>query len=157
LGEVREAGHSMVAFRTVLSKHRGERRIERKIAELEGDDAETYEMMVDALAGLADTPLGEAALDRKRRPRPARRQSRQPLERVSRPMGRFTEAQRCAARRPRARLSVAERTQIAREYEHSRQLGYCGSAWIASQHGISRNHVTVIVRNMRRNGADPRS
>jgi hypothetical protein len=67
MGEVREAGHSMVAFRTVLSKHRSERRIERKIAELEGDDAETYEMMVEALAGLADTPLGEAALDRKRR------------------------------------------------------------------------------------------
>jgi hypothetical protein len=67
LGEVREAGHSMVAFRTVLAQHRSERRIERKIAELEGDDAETYEMMAQALAGLADTPLGEAALDRKRR------------------------------------------------------------------------------------------
>jgi len=63
---VREAGHSMVAFRTVLAKHRSERRIENKIAALEGDDAETFEMMVEALGGLADTPLGEAAVKRRR-------------------------------------------------------------------------------------------
>ena len=67
MGEVREAGHSMVAFRTVLAKHRSERRIERKIANLEGDDAETFELMLESLGGLADTPLGAAALDKKRR------------------------------------------------------------------------------------------
>ena len=38
-----------------------------EVRELEGDDAETFELMLELLGGLADTPLGAAALDKKRR------------------------------------------------------------------------------------------
>lgn len=54
----------MRAFREVLAKHRDARKQERRIADLEADDASAYEMMLDALGEFGDTPLGRAALDR---------------------------------------------------------------------------------------------
>jgi len=51
--------------------------------------------------------------------------------------------------RPQRRLSPDERADIWREYERSEQLGYCGSAWIAARHGITRNHVNAVVRDER--------
>jgi hypothetical protein len=64
LATAKEAGINMVAFREVLAKHRDERKQERRIADLEADDASAYELMLTALGEFGDTPLGQAALDR---------------------------------------------------------------------------------------------
>jgi xanthine dehydrogenase iron-sulfur cluster and FAD-binding subunit A len=62
--EVREAGENMKAFRVLLKAHRDERKRLAAIAALEAEDAEALEDMRERLGGLADLPLGAAALDR---------------------------------------------------------------------------------------------
>lgn len=59
---VEEAGLNMKAFRALVAAHRAERRIDKKIAAMEADDAADYELMCEALGILGDTPLGAAAL-----------------------------------------------------------------------------------------------
>lgn len=68
----REAGVNMVAFGVALKGHRAERLQQRRVAELEGDDASAYQEMEEALGAFADTPLGSAALEGAR-PRSRRR------------------------------------------------------------------------------------
>lgn len=62
--EARGAGINMAAFRTIVAKHRADRKIEEQIAELEKDDLADFEEMQRALGDFGDTPLGAAALDR---------------------------------------------------------------------------------------------
>jgi hypothetical protein len=62
--EARDAGVNMKAFNAVLKDHRAERARLKRIAELENDDAFSYEQMREALGELGDTPLGSAALGR---------------------------------------------------------------------------------------------
>jgi len=65
--QAKEAGCNMVAFREVLAKHRADRKLDKRLAELEADDRMSFEAMLDALGpDFADTPLGKAALDRTR-------------------------------------------------------------------------------------------
>jgi hypothetical protein len=66
--EAREAVDNIAAFRALVAKHRAERKIEARIAEMEADDRDDYEAMQDALGAFADTDLGKAAL-RKAKPK----------------------------------------------------------------------------------------
>jgi uncharacterized protein (UPF0335 family) len=66
--EARESGVNMEALRTVIAKHRAERKIEQRISELEADDAADYEAMQEALGEFGETDLGKAAL-RKAKPK----------------------------------------------------------------------------------------
>jgi hypothetical protein len=68
-GEAKEAGVNMKAFGAVLKDHREERARQKRVAALEAEDADTYESMREALGEFGSTPLGEAALDRKKRAR----------------------------------------------------------------------------------------
>ena len=63
IGEVKEAGHNMKAFRVLLKKHRADRAHEVRVAAMEPEDAEDLQRM---LGGFADTPLGSAAVERQR-------------------------------------------------------------------------------------------
>ena len=64
MAEAKEAGLNMAAFRTVVAQRRAERQVEKKIAELEADDAADYAAMQEALGPFGDTPLGAHALER---------------------------------------------------------------------------------------------
>ena len=63
-GEIREAGYSMSAFNEVLRKHRDDRARDKRIAALEDDARSELEQMAEALGGLIDLPLGQAAMAR---------------------------------------------------------------------------------------------
>ena len=65
--EARESGVNMAALRTVIAKHRAERKIEQRVSELEADDAADYEAMQEALGEFGDTDLGKAALRKAKR------------------------------------------------------------------------------------------
>jgi uncharacterized protein (UPF0335 family) len=65
--EARESGVNMQALRTVIAKHRAERKIEQRIAELEADAAADYEAMQEALGEFGETDLGKAALRKAKR------------------------------------------------------------------------------------------
>ncbi len=65
--EARASGVNMQALRTVIAKHRAERKIELRISELEADDAADYEAMQEALGEFGDTDLGKAALRKAKR------------------------------------------------------------------------------------------
>ena len=62
--EARNAGLNMESFRALVAKHRSERKIEQRIAELEADAAADLAEMKRSMGVLADTPLGQAALER---------------------------------------------------------------------------------------------
>jgi hypothetical protein len=64
--QAKEAGVNMPSFRTMLAKHRADRKVAKQVAELEADDRLSYEQMLDALGVFGDTELGKAALDRAR-------------------------------------------------------------------------------------------
>ena len=66
--EARETVANNAAFRAVVAKHRAERKIEARIAELEADDREDFDKMQEALGAFSDTDLGQAAL-RKAKPK----------------------------------------------------------------------------------------
>jgi hypothetical protein len=70
-GKIREVmqqakhdGLNMSAFRLSVRKHRSERKIAAKMAELEADAAADYEAMQEALGEFGETELGQAALKR---------------------------------------------------------------------------------------------
>jgi uncharacterized protein (UPF0335 family) len=65
--EARESGVNMQALRTVIAKHRAERKIEQRISELEADAAADYEAMQEALGEFGETDLGKAALRKAKR------------------------------------------------------------------------------------------
>jgi len=64
LTTVKDDGVNTVAFRQLLKSHRAERAEDKRIAALDMADRADYEAMMDALGAYADTPLGQAALDR---------------------------------------------------------------------------------------------
>jgi hypothetical protein len=64
MGSAREAELNMKAFRTLVHKHRAERRHEKRLAGLDLVDQSAFHEMVDALGEFADTPLGNAAVQR---------------------------------------------------------------------------------------------
>jgi hypothetical protein len=64
MAEAKEAGINMQAFRALIAEQRDRNRISKRIAALEADAAEAYELIRDALGPFGDTPLGEAALRR---------------------------------------------------------------------------------------------
>jgi hypothetical protein len=62
MASAKEADVNMKAFRELLSRHRADRRHEKRIAALEADDQASYEEMEAALGDFGATPLGGAAL-----------------------------------------------------------------------------------------------
>ena len=64
MAAAREAGLPMTSFRAVVAAHRAERKVAARLAELEQDDLDQFEQMQAALGAYADTPLGQAALNR---------------------------------------------------------------------------------------------
>jgi uncharacterized protein (UPF0335 family) len=62
--EAKDAGINTRALRVVIADHRAKRKLERRVNEMEADDADDYAAMQDALGEFGDTPLGAAALDR---------------------------------------------------------------------------------------------
>jgi hypothetical protein len=64
LNSAREAHLNMKAFRTVLRKHRADRRHEKRVAALDLADQADFRTMEERLGQLADTPLGRAAMQR---------------------------------------------------------------------------------------------
>ena len=61
---VREAEINVPAFRVELKHHLDARKHDKRVAALEDDDAEAYDLIVDALGDYGDTPLGKAAIAR---------------------------------------------------------------------------------------------
>ncbi len=59
--EAAEAGFSKTEFATVLRKLRLEDKLEAVDAKLDEEQKTNYELMIEALDGLAGTPLGDAA------------------------------------------------------------------------------------------------
>lgn len=61
---VKAEGFASDAFKAVIKCRRLEKKIEAIADDLEDDDAiESYEQMMEALGGLADLPLGQAAVE----------------------------------------------------------------------------------------------
>jgi hypothetical protein len=77
LQAVREADVNVVAFRVALKQRLDQRKHERRVEELEADDADAYEMIAHALGNLAETPLGQAALAKARPAKPKARRAKQ--------------------------------------------------------------------------------
>ena len=70
---VKAEGFSVIAFAAQLKKRGLLSKIEDLEAELEDDDHESFEQMQAALGGLADTPLGQAAVKAAHPAKPARK------------------------------------------------------------------------------------
>jgi F0F1-type ATP synthase membrane subunit b/b' len=64
MDSAREAGVNMKAFRELLTKHRADRRHEKRVAGMEADDAAALDEMIASLGDFVDTPLGGAAVAR---------------------------------------------------------------------------------------------
>ena len=64
--EARESEINLNAFRVRVKQYLDDRKHQKRLAGLEDDDAEAYNMIVEALGDLGDTPLGQAALARAR-------------------------------------------------------------------------------------------
>jgi hypothetical protein len=64
LAQVRESDINMVAFREMLHAHRDDRKRQARLADLEADDRDAYDLLIDALGTFGETPLGQAALAR---------------------------------------------------------------------------------------------
>lgn len=62
--EARASGVNMEALRTVVARHRADRKIDQRVSEMEADDRQDYEAMEEALGAFADTDLGKAALSK---------------------------------------------------------------------------------------------
>lgn len=60
----REEDIDIDAFRVTLKRRMDERKHAKRVAELEDDSRDAYEMIEEALGEYADTPLGQAALAR---------------------------------------------------------------------------------------------
>jgi len=59
-------GIPKMELKAVVKKLGLDKKIAKIVEDMEADQAETYEMLLEAIGGLADTPLGEAALSRKK-------------------------------------------------------------------------------------------
>ena len=64
MASAKEAGVNMIAFREALAVHRADRAHEKRLAAMEPNDAQDLNRMMVALGMLADTPLGEAAIQK---------------------------------------------------------------------------------------------
>jgi hypothetical protein len=64
MSAVREAEINLAAFRVLLKQHRADRRLQERVAGLEGDDAAAYGLLLEALGDFGNTELGQAALRR---------------------------------------------------------------------------------------------
>jgi hypothetical protein len=62
--QAKDDGLNMAAFRLSVRKHRGARKINDKLMQLEADDAADFEEMQKALGEFGETELGQAALKR---------------------------------------------------------------------------------------------
>jgi hypothetical protein len=65
----KDQGINMTAFRELVAAHRAQRKIEKRVADLEADDHDDFQAMVEALGEFGDTPLGAAAINRAKKPR----------------------------------------------------------------------------------------
>ena len=63
----REAGINMKAFKENLKNHREERARLKRVAAMEQEDRDEYEVLREQLGEFGSTPLGQAALDGKRK------------------------------------------------------------------------------------------
>jgi hypothetical protein len=63
----REAGINMRAFKENLKNHREERARLKRVAAMEAEDRDEYEVLREQLGEFGSTPLGEAALAGKRK------------------------------------------------------------------------------------------
>jgi hypothetical protein len=63
-GRAREEGLNMRAFNELLAQHRSGRAEQRRLAEMEPEDLDAFNLLEQALGEFVDTPLGEAALNR---------------------------------------------------------------------------------------------
>jgi hypothetical protein len=66
LKAVHDAEINLTAFHVALKKRLAERKHDKRVAELEPDDAHDLERILQALGEFGDTPLGQAALARAR-------------------------------------------------------------------------------------------
>jgi hypothetical protein len=69
-GRAREEGMNMRAFNELLAQHRTARAEQKRLAQMEPDDVDAFNLLEQALGEFIDTPLGEAAL-RKAKPKPS--------------------------------------------------------------------------------------
>ena|SRR5215467_10686723 len=65
--DAKSAGIRRSALKAVIDERRLEAKILALREKLEEDDAENYELLVDAIAGMEGTPLGDAAIVMNRR------------------------------------------------------------------------------------------
>jgi hypothetical protein len=64
---VKRSGMNVAAFRALVMEHRGARKNQQRIGNMELDDAADLEIMRAALGMLADTALGRAAIKREKK------------------------------------------------------------------------------------------
>jgi hypothetical protein len=69
-GRAREEGINPVAFNELLAQHRTARAEQKRLAKMDPEDADAFNLLEQALGEFVDTPLGEAALN-KARPKPS--------------------------------------------------------------------------------------
>ena len=63
-GEAKDAGIPKKEFKCVIKTRELERKLDAIREDLEGDEGETFDQIYAALGDLADTPLGQAVLDK---------------------------------------------------------------------------------------------
>lgn len=66
LKTVKEAGVSLTAFRVILQKHRADRKVAARLAELEHDDRAEFDTLISSLGDFGSLPLGASAIERAR-------------------------------------------------------------------------------------------
>ena len=62
----KDAGVPVRAFKTLVKNRRLNRKIEKNVAKLEADDADSYDGLIAALGDFVNLPLGQAAANRVR-------------------------------------------------------------------------------------------
>ena len=65
-GRAREEGINLVAFNELLAQHRTARAEQKRLAQMEPDDVDAFNLLEQALGEFVDTPLGAAAMDKAR-------------------------------------------------------------------------------------------
>ena len=63
-GRAREEGINPVAFNELLAQHRTARAEQKRLAAMEPDDRDAFNLLEQALGEFVDTPLGAAAMNR---------------------------------------------------------------------------------------------
>jgi hypothetical protein len=69
-GRAREEGINPVAFNELLAQHRNARAEQKRLAAMETDDRDAFDILEQALGEFVDTELGRAAVDRAK-PKPS--------------------------------------------------------------------------------------